>query len=374
MPRGTDTLPRVPVALNVLIFIAGLATVVLTIGAAIRSVILPRAVHSRLTEKVFFLVRLLVRIRIGPRAPYERHDRIMAFYGPLTLLTLLAAWLVLVMIGYAGMYWAIGVGSVRESFVLSGSSLLTLGFQRDPSVVATALSFSEAAVGLVLLALLITYLPTIYGAFQRREQEVALLETRADSPPSGVVMLERYVAIEGLERLNAVWQRYERWFADLEESHTSFPALAFFRSTQPEQSWVTASGAILDAASLLVSSVQGGERPEPQLMIRAGYLALRRIAVSFHIKVPMDPQPGDPISVTRAEFDAACDRLVAAGLELKPDREQAWRDFAGWRVNYDRSLICLARLTVAPPAPWSSDEARLPAATYGKLKGLFARG
>jgi hypothetical protein len=106
---------------------------------------------------------------------------------------------------------------------------------------------------------------------------------------------------------------------------------------------------------MYVSSVDVPRTPEPEFMIRAGYLCLRHIATFFWIPSPDDPAPTDPIFIERQEFDAAYDRLAAGGVPMKPDRDQCWRDFAGWRVNYDAALIGLAKLTMAPPAPWSSD-------------------
>jgi hypothetical protein len=131
--------------------------------------------------------------------------------------------------------------------------------------------------------------------------------------------------------------------------------LSFFRSPHPNQSWITAAGAVLDGASLYVSSVDVARTPDPEFMIRAGYLALRHIAAFFSIPYHPDPSPTDPISISREEFDAALEHMAAAGVPIKPDRERAWLDFAGWRVNYDAPLLGLARLTTAPVAPWSSD-------------------
>jgi hypothetical protein len=111
---------------------------------------------------------------------------------------------------------------------------------------------------------------------------------------------------------------------------------------------------VLDSAALLTAVVAGARRPEPQLCIRAGTLALRRISRMFSIPFDPDPAPDDPISIDRSEFDAACAALEAAGAELRADRDQAWRDFAGWRVNYDEPLVALAGRLMAPQAPWSS--------------------
>ncbi len=328
--------------------------VIATLGSAIRTVVLPRAIPARLGSLVFVTMRRLFILRMGRDASYERRDRIMAPYAPLSLFVLALSWLTIVLAGYSAMFWALREGSFREDFTSSGSALLTLGFERPDSLPTTILAFSEAVIGLTLVALLITYLPSLYSAFSARESEVALLEVRAGSPPTGAAMIERFARINWVGGLSSVWGRWERWFVDVEESHTSFPALVFFRSPQPDQSWVTAAGAVLDAAALHASCLEEHD-PDAMLCMRAGYIALRRIAGFFGIPVDNDPKPDDPISVTRDEFDAAYDRLATAGIALRPDREQAWKDFAGWRVNYDQPLLALASLTMAPYAPWSSD-------------------
>ncbi len=210
--------------------------------------------------------------------------------------------------------------------------------------------------GLLLVALLIAYLPTMYSAFSRREQAVNMLEVRAGIPPSALEMLLRFNRIHGLDKLGEYWRSWESWFADLEESHTTLGALVFFRSPRAKLSWITASGAVLDAAALTISLVDIPHEATADLCIRAGYLALRRIANQFDIPNPQDPRfPTEPISIHRSEFDAVLDQLASAGLPLKPDREQAWNDFAGWRVNYDASLIGICNFVMAPFASWSSD-------------------
>jgi hypothetical protein len=163
-----------------------------------------------------------------------------------------------------------------------------------------------------------------------------------------------------LGRLEQLWRDRETWFVDVTETHTSLPALVFFRSPHWEHSWVTASGAVLDGASLLASTVDRPRSPDAELCIRAGYVALRRIADFFGIRHNPDPHwPEESISIDRREFDQVCRELAEAGVPLKGDLEQAWRDFAGWRVNYDRVLLALAALTMAPYAPWSSDRSMI---------------
>src|SRR5258708_14966174 len=188
-----------------------------------------------------------------------------------------------------------------------------------------------------------------------------MLEVRAGSPPSAVEMIKRYTRLKRLEQLGELWAGWDVWFGDLEESHTSLAALSFFRSPQPHRSWVIAAGAVLDGAALVRSVVDIPADSQADLCIRAGFLALRYIAAFFRISYNPNPSPTDPISVSRAEFEAALDEMAAAGVPLKADREQAWRDFAGWRVNYDTVLLALAQLMLPPPARRSSHRRRFAA-------------
>ena len=342
-------------ALRIAVFALGAFCALATFFSAIRTVVLPRAVRARISRAVFLAVRSLFRLRIRRDASYERIDHVMASYAPTALLTLVLVWEGSVLLSYTLMFWALQGDSLREAFITAGSSLLTLGFTHPESFAQVGLAFSAAAIGLVILALLITYLPSLYTAFSRREQMVQLLEVRAGSPPAPLEMFTRAHRIGRMERLGAIWPEWERWFADLEETHTSFPALVFFRSSRPGDSWVTAAGTILDAAALAQSTLDVPNNPDASLCIRAGFLCLRRIAGFFGVPFDPDPRPDDPISIARDEFDDLCDAMAAEGIALKPDRDQAWRDYAGWRVNYDAVLLALAAITLAPVSPWVSD-------------------
>jgi hypothetical protein len=342
------------VIVDVLVFALGATLVFVALRSAIRTFLVPRALQAYLARALFVFVRRIFRLRANRRHSYEQRDRVMAYYAPIALFSLLTVWLMLVEAGYMAMFWALDVRPLGDAFVLSGSSLFTLGFARSGRLPVDTLSFTEAGIGLLLLAVLITYLPSLYQAFARREAGVTKLEVRTRSE-SGAGVLELSWIVGRMEGLGDLWLAWENWFVDVDESHTTFPTLVFFRSPHPDQSWVTAAGTILDAASLHVSSVDVARSADPEYMIRAGYLCLRHIAGFFHLPVEDDPAPTDPISITREEYDAAWERLAAAGIPMKPDREQAWRDFAGWRVNYDRSLVSIARLVMAPISEWSSD-------------------
>jgi hypothetical protein len=233
--------------------------------------------------------------------------------------------------------------------------MFTLGFERPLGFWAGTIAFVEAGIGLGLLALLIAYLPTIYGAFSRREVLVAHMSARAGSPPSAVDLLRRAHLIGRLDDLDDLWVDWQLWFAEVQETHTSLAFLNWFRSPEPDRSWITAAGAVLDAAAIVNSSIDVPNQPMASLCIRSGFTALRSIARFFRIPHPVDPAADDPISIGRDEWEEALRQLAEVGVPLVEDRDQAWRDFAGWRVNYDVPLITLAGLLVAPYAPWSSD-------------------
>ncbi len=343
-------------SLQIAVFLAGALAVLGTLVSAISTFVLPRSDRSFLTRIVFRSVRRIFDFFLRFSTTYERSDAIMAYYAPLGLMLLLPVWYLLICLGYTAIYWALGAGDFAEAFQLSGSSLFTLGFSPPKGIGLSALTFSEGMLGLIMVALLIAYLPTMYSAFSRREQAVNMLEVRAGVPPSAVEMLLRFSRIHGLEKLGEYWRLWEPWFADIEESHVTLATLVFFRSPNPRMSWITAAGAVLDSASLTLSVLDIPHDPSADLCIRAGYLALRRIANHFDRPNPHEPHfPQDPISIHRSEFDAVIDQLAEGGLPLKPDRERAWADFAGWRVNYDRSLVEICELVMAPFASWSSD-------------------
>ena len=344
------------ILLSVFVFALGLTTVILTLSSAVSTFVLPRAARSQLNRLVFGLTRRVFEFILRFIKTYERRDAIMAYYAPVCLMLLVPAWYILISLGFTAMYWSLGVGDWQTAFRLSGSSLFTLGFANADGLFFAILEFTEAMLGLILVALLISYLPTMYSAFSRREQAVSMLEVRAGNPPTVLDMILRFHRIQGLENLTETWKTWEAWFADVEESHTTLPALVFFRSPRGDSSWITSAGAVMDTAAFRLAALDIPFDASAALCIRSGYLALRRIADYFGIRYPDDPHyPADPISVTREEFDAVYDELALDGVPLKADRDQAWIDFAGWRVNYDRTLLALCALVMAPVVPWSSD-------------------
>ncbi|GAB3575510.1 hypothetical protein GCM10027345_10880 [Hymenobacter daeguensis] len=346
------------IALRVLAGLGGIVLVITTLSSAIRSFVLPRNEVVRLNVWVFMGIRVFFRFAAKHSSSYERRDRLMAHYAPVALVALPVAWEALVSLGYTAMYWAVGEGTWLHCYQLSGSSLLTLGTIDDFSVAAGFLTYSEALLGLLLLTLLLSYLPTIYQAFARRETTVALLELRAGTPPTAACLLGWLNHDGSVQNDDPQWADWERWFVEIEESHTSLPILSFFRSPQPGRSWVSSGGLILDAAALLFAAVDAPRPRQAQLTFKAGCLALNRVYRFFNSKADAEPTallPEDARETTsRADFDRACQELAEHGLPLLPDRAAAWRQYQELRSLYWPALEYLMRLTMAPvqnPAP-----------------------
>ncbi|MEZ5322811.1 MAG: hypothetical protein R2698_12200 [Microthrixaceae bacterium] len=336
------------------------ASVMLTTGlSAVRTVVLPRGEQALLTRVVFSAMLGVFGAVASLGSSYRFRDRVMARYAPFALLAVAGAWVTGVLFGGMLVFWGLDVGGWHTAFQLSGSSLTTLGFAAATGEWPHVAAIVEATIGLGLVALLIGYLSTTYASFQRRELAVSLLETRAGDPPDAVVMLRRHHWIGRIDAMAEMFASWEQWFADVEETHTSQPGLAWFRSPLPGRSWVTAAGTVLDSAALSLSVLDVPSAAEAHLCLRAGYLSLRRVAETFRIPFDPEPRPDDPISIHRSEFDAACGRLADAGIPLRADRDQAWRDFVGWRVNYDTVLLALSATLMSPPAPWTSDRCPL---------------
>jgi hypothetical protein len=336
--------------------LVGTVVVASTFVSAVKTVVVPRGGSNRLTRVVFVLTRYAFEYRAHPKRDFADRDRILSLWAPIGLLLLPFAWALCMTVGFTGLHFAGEGTSWREAFLRSGSSWFTLGTASSRTYPLAALSFFQAAMGIVLTALLVSYLPSIYGAYQRREALVGLLESRAGLPPNPAIMLTRYTNIRSLDVIDEdIFSKWEQWFVEVEESHLSFPALSFFRSPRPERSWITAAGCVLDVGAIKLSCIDSPFSGKTALCVRTGFLALRRLAEYFQLPFDADPAPTDPISVTRREFDLMLVELRAAGVPLKSDEDRMWADFCGWRVNYDKALVSLAKLVVAPDGRWSSD-------------------
>lgn len=334
--------------LDIVMFAAGLTLVIVTLLSAVRTVVIPHGGSVRMTRLVFRWARKSAQVHAKVDRNTRRQHSFMQVVLAGGLLALPLVWLTSAVIGYTLMFRALGAASWRAAYDLSGSSMLTLGFAKAEDLPKLTLSFTASALSISILALLlVTYLPTIYSAYSDREKRLTAFETLAGEPPNVVGMMIRAHQLTNLERLPMLWEGWREWFAELRESHTALPAVAFLGSSREDRSWVGTVGTLLDAAavSLAVLDVEGD--PDAALCIRSGSLALRDIAQYFGVEVDHDPQPTDPISVDRQVWDQTYDALADAGLPLR-EREAAWAAWAGWRVNYDAALVELALLTASP--------------------------
>lgn len=347
--------------LRVGVFALGAAFVLYTIDSALRSFVLPRDDHSYLTKFTMLLIYRLLALRFKPGTSFAVKDGTLAMHPPYTMFALPLIWLANIIIGYTGIYWALDpLLSVRDAFILSGSSLMTLGAAFHDGLLIDIFAFTQAALSMMLIALLIGFLPTMYGAFSEREKMVTKLEAFAGSPPSPLEMVRRLHAFEFLdnpEMMTTIWTEWQDWFLQIEEQHTTLALLNFYRSPKPDRHWVTAAGCVLDTAAIIASSVQVERARFAGGVVRAGFLSLRSIADGFDLSYNPDPDPDFPINIGRVEFDKVLDALEAYGVPINPDRDDCWDHYAGWRVNYDEVLIKLAAITKAPYAMWSSDRA-----------------
>jgi hypothetical protein len=283
---------------------------------------------------------------------WERRDALLASQPVVTLGLLLFIWLAGFVVGYGLLLWLPG-GSFPDALREAGSSLFTLGFAARRSAEPSVADFLAAASGLIIVALQIAYLPTLYAAYNRRETEVTLLGPRAGSPAWGPELLARAQMADGIEALSSIYQAWERWSADVAESHSSYPSLLRFRSPEPHSSWVVSQLAVLDAAALHMAACPDSAPFTARLCVQMGFTCLRKLTRTLRIPVNEDPRPDDPVQLTWEEFLDGWERITSVGFPVERTAEEAWPHFRGWRVNYEAAACKLALGLDAVPARWS---------------------
>lgn len=332
--------------------LTGLALELIVLDAAIRTFLLPRVANVRFSRIIGLTMRWCFNLVAGPSKSYPTRDRVLSMYASFVLLTYQAMWLLTSMVAFAFAFVAAGAPNFSSAFDLAGSSLFTLGVFSAHGAPYTVLEFAAAGVGLTLLALLIAFIPTLYQAFQRRELSVSRLTVRAGIPATPWGVLEIAQSVESYDRLDELWREWEQWFIDVGETHTTLVILNFYRSPNINQTWIGSAASVLDAAALFNAAVDAKPSPTAGLCIRSGWLTLRRLADYFKIPYPVSTDRTLPISITREEFDIVLARLERTGLPLLADRDAAWRDFVGWRVNYDAIIEALYVRFVCPRTDW----------------------
>lgn len=342
-------------AVRVLAAVVGALLVAFVLLEALRAFVVPRGIQLR-SRVVFVWVFRLLRMVSRLRGAVEREamDAIMVYGAPIAVLGLPLLWLVASLVGFSAIFWAVDGHGFGSAVVVSGSSLFTLGFERPDGVGGAIAAFSEATVGIGLLALVITYLPTLNSAFSRRESVVAMLDARAGSPPDALTLIERHHVYAGIETLDALWPEWERWIVDVGETHFTHPMLVFFRSSEPWHSWVTATAALLEAANFRLSAIQasGPGNAAAWMFYRAASGSVGRLRAFFVGRV--DDRPVEPVE--RGAFERVLHHLEEIGVPVVDDHELAWKRFCRRRAEYEPVLDALARLVDAPAGLWPAHD------------------
>ena len=343
-----------------LAFAAGVVIVVITNLSVVTTLIVPRGLSSQVTKAVSRTTRALFLFLAARFDDYEHKDKILVLWGPATLVFTLFTWLGMFFLGFGLILWPLLGGPLTDALRESGSSMLTLGFASTEKFWVGALDFVAAATGFIVIALQIAYLPTLYGAFNRRETLVTMLQSRAGSPAWGPEILMRHHQVAITDNLPAFYAEWEQWAADLAESHSTYPVLIGFRSPHRYRSWLVGLLAVMDAAAMQLALNPSTTPTQARLCIRMGFLALREIAAATGIPFDPDPFPDDPIELQQEEFEAAVHRLQDVGYAIERSPQEAWPHFQGWRVNYESVAYALGNAIVAPPGPWSGERDHLP--------------
>ena len=328
-------------------------------SSVIGTLIVPRPVGSWLTRGVDRMMIAIYRF-VKQRVPdYRRRDRILATQAAAILVTQLMGWLGLIFVGYTFLLWPMSGSGIAAAFIDAGSSIFTLGFAEPQGTAPAVIVFLAAGSGLVIVALQIGYLPTLYAAFNRRETEITLLNARGGVPAWGPELLSRthYALGTGVSTLNTLpelYMNWERWAADVAESHSTYLPLVRFRSPLGLSSWVTSLLSVLDSAALILSLAPEEAPTVPaRLCLRSGFQCFRRIARAMGFDVPDEANPDAGITLTFEEFLDAVQRLRDVGFRITRDPADAWPDFVGWRVNYEHAAYRIAEAVDAVPALWS---------------------
>ena len=327
--------------------------------SVIGTLMVPRPVGSRLARWAAWLVSEAFRLAAGTVDGYHGRDRVLAWQAPAILLAQLGAWLGTAFAGYWLLMWPLVRDGIGTAFTAAGSSMFTLGFAEPAGAPPSAVVFAAAVTGLAIVTLQIAYLPTLYAAFNRRETEVVLLNARAGTPSWGPELLARThyalgTGVSTLDTLPSLYELWERWAADVAESHTTYLPLVRFRSPRPLSSWVTALLAVLDSAALFLALSPGSAPVVPaRLCLRSGFICFRQVGRALGFEVPDEPNPDGRISLSYQEFLGAVERLRAVDFPIERDPAEAWPDFAGWRVTYEQAAYAVAAEVDAVPALWS---------------------
>jgi hypothetical protein len=346
--------------MRLLAVIPGLLLILIILWDAFETIILPRRVTRRIRLTGLFYASIwapwstLVR-SMGSR---KKREKYLGVFGPLSLLLLLSFWASGLIIGYAILHWGLETqlnlpdetGQFGSYLYISGETFFTLGYG---DLVASlplgrAIAIIEAANGFGLLAIVIGYLPVLYGAFSRREVNISLLDARAGSPSSATEMLRRHGESGRMEDLAGVLHEWEHWSAELLESHLSYPVLCYFRSQHDNQSWLSSLTTILDTCALVMVGVDGAPTWQAKLTFAMARHAVVDIAQIFRT-APASVRPSTRLAP--GDLERIRDILTQNGSRLRDD-EGVEQRLAELRLMYEPYVCALSEMLLMPLPPW----------------------
>jgi hypothetical protein len=337
--------------------VLGLLVIGLVLWDIFQTVVLPRPSPTRVRLARFLVRRTwpLWRWRALRRITSVDQEKILGSYAPAAVLFILITWMALLVFGFGLLLYSLREGlyptpDLGSALYYAGTSVLTIGFGDITAThgLARVASVVAGGLGLGVVALGITYLFSLYASFQRREILVVRLEARAGAPPSGVALLEAYGPPALRPGLAPFLLEWEAWAAEVLDTHVAYPILPYFRSSHDNVSWVSALGAVLDASALILTTIADGPHGEAHMVQRVGGHFVEDLANFFGWQ--LEPIP----LVDRSEFDAARERLSAAGWHLL-DADESWDRFVSVRSEYATRLNSMALYWVTPPSLWIGD-------------------
>ncbi len=349
--------------MRVLALIAGIVCLLTVLLDAFQTIILPRRATGRFRlTRIFYASTWTPWALVAQRLRNARkRETALSFYGPLSLIVLLMVWAAALVLGFGLLFFALGnpfsdaghKADFRSDLYVSGTTIFTLGLDdvtpQDPW--SRALIILESGTGLGFLAVVMGYFPVLYGAFSRREVSISLLDARAGSPPTAAELMRRH-SYEGAEQaLSVLLMEWERWSAELLESHISYPQLCYFRSQHSNQSWLSALTAILDTSALMISGVRGQEARQAQLTFAMARHAMVDLAQIFSRK----PINGAPDRLPAERYQRLYKVLCESGARVCRDEfsEERLREM---RVLYEGYAEALSRYLRMPLPPWLTDQ------------------
>ena len=351
--------------MHILGLIAGVACLCIVLVDAFETIILPRRATGRFRlTRLFYIATWNPWSFFAKRIGHPRkRETALSFYGPLSLILLLVVWAGTMVVGFGLIYFGLGsplndagarVGLLSD-FYVSGTTIFTLGLGDVTPHGAWARAFIilEAGTGFGFLAVVMGYFPVLYGAFSRREVSISLLDARAGSPPTAAELLRRHSHRGAEQALVLLLTEWERWSAELLESHISYPLLCYFRSQHNNQSWLSALTAILDASALLIAGVRGHEARQAQLTFAMARHALVDLSQVFS----RPPVTDGPDRLPKEEYEKLYDMLCQSGMGVCRD-EHSYERLSEMRALYEGYAKALSQFLLMPLPPWVPESPR----------------